>query len=401
MLVKTARKPSSDPIQEKLRQDKANWNKKTSLFITRVLHFKKLMNGAPNLFFKQKSKITQPIPADPAGLLGALAHEFQEIAQQGSSIVEEQLAYSKNHRPKQPKAVELPQAPAVPAAPGAPPAAPAPDLGKQLAAWEQKYDLVAEGSNPLSRFLTRRITRTRGTSEKFRVNRMRLDMLSSCAKARKALGKLQLQIVKGNRESIAESQKIMQHVWNEWSVVARTFNNYKNKANPQPEKDMELPTEEAMDPNKETLSEPPPPIVAPPVAPAPAPAVPAAKLIRQLVNKQQVPAKPVEEAVEEIKPGDPKPLEAVAQAFVKKWLGKKRHQFFSQNTSSYRLEIFEMAKAARVDLNQIMNLLEKGLSVEQLQPLVSQVNKQMTNLRMMMRSLNLSEKPDASAGSVF
>jgi hypothetical protein len=354
------------------------------------LHFKKLMNGAPNLFYKQKSKITQPIPADPATILSTLAREFQEIAQQGSGIVEEQLAYSKNHRPKQPKAPALPQAaPATPVAPAVP------DLGKQLAAWELKYDLVAESSNPLSRFLTRRITRTRGTSEKFRINRMRLDMLASCAKARKALGKLQIQITKGSRESIVESQKIMQHVWNEWAVVARTFNNYKNKLTVQPvDKDIELPTDEAMDPNKETLPDQATPVV------IPASAMPAAKLVQPPVVKVPSPVEAPDVTDEENKPAV-KPLEAVAQAFVKKWLGKKRHQFFSQNTSSYRLEVFEMAKVARSDLNQIMNLLEKGLNVEQLQPLVSQVNKQMTNLRMMMRSLNLSEKPDASSGSIF
>jgi hypothetical protein len=392
MLV-TARKPSSDPIQEKLRQDKANWNKKTSLFITRVLHFKKLMNGAPNLFYKQKSKITQPIPADPTALLGSLVHEFQEITQQGSSLVEEQLAYSKNHRPKQP--ASLPQSPAT-STPTASPGAPAPDLAKQLAAWEQKYDLVAEGSNPLSRFLTRRITRTRGTSERFRINRMRLDMLESCTKARKALSKLQIQIVKGNKESIAESQKIMQHVWNEWAVVARTFNNYKNKSAIQlQDKEIELPTDEAMDPNKETLIDAPLPVAAPPVAP-----MPTAKLIqpKPIVNKVPPPVELPEEITDKT---INKPLEVVAQAFVKKWLGKKRHQFFSQNTSSYRLEIFEMAKAIRVDLNNIMNLLEKGLNVEQLQPLISQVNRQMTNIRMMMRSLNLSEKPGVTDNQIF
>ena len=146
MLAKTARKPSSDPVQEKLRQDKANWNKETSLFINKVLHFKKLMNGAPNLFFKQKSKITQPIPSNPTSILSSLTTEFQELAQNASGIVEEQLNYAKNHRSKQPKApaqVALPSnTPATPATPSAPAT---PDLSKQLAAWEQKYSLISEG----------------------------------------------------------------------------------------------------------------------------------------------------------------------------------------------------------------------------------------------------------------
>jgi hypothetical protein len=420
MLVKTARKPSADPVQEKLRQDKANWNKETSLFINKVLHFKKLMNGAPNLFFKQKSKITQPIPSNPTAILGSLTTEFQELAQGASSIVEEQLNYAKNHRPKQPKA------PAQVALPSATPSTPAtaapPDLSKQLAAWEQKYDLFSEGSNPISRFVTRRITRTRGTSERFRINRMRLDMLTSCAKARRALGRLQVEITKGSKGSIVESHKIMQHVWNEWAVVARSFNNYKTKLKIQKydnsmglttDEAVDLPTDEAMDPKRETLpgqppdekhdtlSEPPKSVAPPPVAPVVVPPVkqpvitPPAKTTHpeaeEVLKKYEVPPKKTESQ-----------LETVSQAFVKKWLGKKRHQFFSQNTSSYRLEIFEIAKGIRIELNKIMNILEKGLSVDQLDPLISQVNKQITSLRMLMRSLHLSEKPDASAsGQIF
>jgi hypothetical protein len=421
MLDKTARKPSADPVQEKLRQDKANWNKETSLFINKVLHFKKLMNGAPNLFFKQKSKITQPIPSNPTSILSSLTTEFQELAQNASGIVEEQLNYAKNHRPKQPKApAQAPSPSTTPTNPAAPDAPAVPNLSKQLAAWEQKYDLISEGSNPISRFVTRRITRTRGTSERFRINRMRLDMLTSCAKARKALGRLQVEITKGSKGSIVESHKIMQHVWNEWAVVARSFNNYKTKLKIEKyDNSMDLPTDEAMDPKRETLpdqppdekhdilSEPPknvtPPLTAPivtPLAKQPVVAPPAENVdpeIAELVKKYEVPPK-----VPEPQSKVAEQLEVVSQAFVKKWLGKKRHQFFSQNTSSYRLEIFEIAKSIRVELNKIMNVLEKGLNVDQLDPLISQVNKQITSLRMLMRSLHLSEKPDASAsGQIF
>ena len=53
-----------DPAQEKLRQSKAAWNKSVSAFINDVIHFKKLMNGWPSKYFKERSKITLPIPAD-------------------------------------------------------------------------------------------------------------------------------------------------------------------------------------------------------------------------------------------------------------------------------------------------------------------------------------------------
>jgi len=404
MSVKIARKPSSDPVQEKLRQDKANWNKEMSLFLNDVIHLKKLMNGWPSKFYKERSRIVEPIPADPSTIIGSLANDFQELSQRGNGIVQEQLDYSKNRKPKQPKA-PLPEGapPASPTASPAPAAPGSPDLSKQLAAWEQKYDLVSEGSNPLSRFLTRRITRTRGISEKFRVNRMRLDMLSSCAKARKALSKLQVQIVKGNKQSILDSQKTMQHVWNEWAIVARSFNNYKSKMGTQlPDKSVELPTDEAMSPDKEVLpnqapqdkeeilSEPPKAVV--PVAPIAAPVVPAQPIVPKL--PETLPLK--EDELPKVAA-----MEVVAQAFLQKWLGKKRHQFFSGSSSSYRLEIFEIAKNIRVKLNEIMNLLEKGLDVGQLDPLISDVNRQMSSVRMLMRSLHLSEKPDASAGSFF
>jgi hypothetical protein len=391
MLDKTARKPSADPVQEKLRQDKAVWNKQTSAFLTKVIQFKKLINGQPNAFYKTKSKITQPIPADPASILNALTNEFENIAHAGSAIVAEQLDYAKTHRtaPKKP----VPQAPTQAPAAGVA----APDLAKQLAAWEVKYDLVAQGSddlivdasNPFSRFLARKLTRTRGTSEKIRLNRMRMDMLTSCAKARKALSKLQVEITKGSKASIMDSYKLMQHIWNEWAVVSRTFNNYKVRINKQPTEPMEeLPNEESFSGEKETLPDQTPPQAAP--VPPPLPDV------------TPEPAQPEpEETPEEPKPEElpKKPLEAAAQAFVKKWLGKKRHQFFPQSgTSSYRLDVFEMAKMARQDLNRIMNILEKGLDVDQMQPLMAQVNKNIVSIRQLLRNLHMMEKPEPNVG---
>jgi archaellum component FlaC len=395
MLVRIARKPSSDPKQEKLRQDKSLLNKDVSAFVNKLIHFKKLMNGAPNLFYKQKSKITEPIPANPTTILGSLTSEFQDLMQRGNGIVAEQLDYAKNHRQKSPKISKEPNESL-------------PNLTKQLASWEQKYELIAEGSNPVSRFLTRRLTRTRGISEKVSVNRMRLNMLLSCTKARKALSKLQIQIVKGSNESIGESNKIMSHVWSEWSIVARTFNIYKAKIKTQqtesakaleeqkntvkqPDNEStELPDEKSFSSERETLPGQEPdhtldqgsePNLDNPttIKPEPIPVKPKIELIKK-------PVVPVADT----------PLETAAQAFVKKWLGKKRHQFFSQNTSSYRLEIFELAKTIRVILNQVMDLLEKALDIDQLDPLIIQVNKNITSLRMLMRSLNLSEKPDTS-----
>jgi hypothetical protein len=440
-MEKSARKPSQDPVQEKLRQDKSNWNKDVSLFINQVIHFKKLMNGAPNSFYKQKSKITEPIPANPTTIITSLVSDFQDLAQKGSAIVDEQLNYAKNHRPKQPKTAPLPGTPA-------PTVPPANDLSKQLAHFEEKYQLIAEGSNPLSRLKTRIFTRTRGISEVKRINRMRLDMLQSCNRARKALNKLQVEIVKGSKESITNSHKLMQQVWNDWAIVARSFSMYKNTlANKQDQanKSTELPNEETFTSKKETLpdQEPDEPshglqensnaieqvknIVldftkySPKLSQTDTATLETAinnymkasrqfkdnaanivineynNLLTHLNQLSGVSAASIEQAVNQVKPANPtEPLEATAQKFIKKWLGKKRHQYLSQNSSSYRLEVFELAGQTREQLNNIMDILEKTLDVEQLDPVISQINKQITNMRMILRSLNLSEKPDTT-----
>src|ERR1700676_5491360 len=123
-MEKTARKSSTDPVQERLRQNKANLNKDISAFVNDLIHLKKLMNGWPSKFFKERSKITSPLPADPATIIGALAGDFQEIVSKGNGIIQEQLNYAKNRRQKQVKPT-LPQTPPANDL-AAPPAAPAP-----------------------------------------------------------------------------------------------------------------------------------------------------------------------------------------------------------------------------------------------------------------------------------
>ena len=47
---KEGRKQSADPIQEKLREHKAKWNKTVSEFIDNLIHLKKMMNGWPSKY---------------------------------------------------------------------------------------------------------------------------------------------------------------------------------------------------------------------------------------------------------------------------------------------------------------------------------------------------------------
>lgn len=240
MLEKTARKPSSDPVQERLRANKANWNKEVSSFINDLIHLKKMMNGWPSKFFKERSRIGDPIPADPATIIGSLASDFQELAQRGEAIVTEQLNYAKGRKKRQPKQMNLPlQQPQQPQP--AQPEAPAPtvDLTKQLSLpavasatgdlikfaseMEDRYGLISEGSNPITRFITKLLTPTIGFGEAARIRRLRMTLLNACAKAVKDLKKLQNEIVKSNKGSIGQSHQIMTEVWNNWSTVARGF----------------------------------------------------------------------------------------------------------------------------------------------------------------------------------
>lgn len=248
-MEKTARRPSADPTQERLRANKAAWNKEVSAFINDLIHFKKLMNGWPSKFFKERSRITQPLPADPATIIGSLAGDFQEIATRGNGIIQEQVNYAKNRRQKQPRpAAPAPgQAPAGPATPEAAPApeAPKPDLsqqiGKGLAASEEdsalvklayeledKYSLEAQASNPFSRFITKLFTPKIGFGEAARIRRLRMTMLDSCVKAYKELKKLHKEIVKSSKGSIGSAHHMMGVVYNYWNVVNRLFYTYRS-----------------------------------------------------------------------------------------------------------------------------------------------------------------------------
>jgi hypothetical protein len=245
-MEKTARKPSADPTQERLRQNKANWNKEVSAFINDLIHFKKMMNGWPSKFFKERSRITQPIPADPATIIGSLAGDFQEITNKGNAVIQEQLNYAKNRRQRQPKAPTAPAQPggAPPATPAAP-EAPKPDLTQQLSRQplaaseelssliklaselETKYELEVVASNPFSRFITRLFTPRIGFGEAARIRQLRMTMLDACVKSYKELKRLHKEIVKSGKGSIENSHKLMTMVTNHWNIVYSLMLSYK------------------------------------------------------------------------------------------------------------------------------------------------------------------------------
>lgn len=225
-MIKIARKPSSDPLQEKLRQNKALWNKDISDFIGDLINLKKTMNGWPSKFFQEKSFIKDPIPADPVTILGVLSNDFQELVQKGNSIIKEQLEYSKTRRKKQVKTpgqsttsnlLENTHATALVL-----------DMIKVASVFEEKYELKSEASNSISRFFAKILNPTIGFSEAARIRRVRMQLLKSSANVYKKLEKFQVAIVKSSQASIDTSNDLMHEAWRDWETIRTGFNTYKS-----------------------------------------------------------------------------------------------------------------------------------------------------------------------------
>lgn len=453
-----------DPVQERLRQNKALWNKEVSSFINDLIHFKKTMNGWPSKFFKERSRITQPVPADPATIIGSLAGDFQEIVNKGNAVIQEQVDYAKNRRQKQPKAPVAPQQPGAPAARAAPtPEAPKADLNQQLGQGlaasagkaaiiklafelEDKYSLEAQASNPFSRFVTRLFNPKFGFGEGARIRRLRMTMLDNCVKSFKALKVLHKEIVKSSSSSIVNAHKMMTSVWNYWNIVNRLFSAFKvikpgevkdpGGAIEDPELKRQRAVEEGRDPDVDVDQ---PTVVSPDVTivnklkdfrtasgylglAAKSPAfrelnsiveaiVAAPKHKKPEVLKQYdisaVYDRALQEVNSELGTSGTTFTQIVEQAkaqpakTAQRQLGKFRHQVLPGATSGSRLEVYGLIDQIRKDLDEVMNLLEAGFDQEKLAPAINQVNRQMAALRTMIRSLYYSEKPEEAASPFF
>lgn len=443
---KLARKPSSDPVQEKLRTAKSVWNKEVSVFVNDLIHYKKLMNGWPNKFHMEKSMIKEPVPADPSTIIGSLVSDFNDIAQKGNALIKEQLDYSKTRKKKSPKP--------------SPGTSPTPDLSQQLtASFERKESLIAQGSNPISRFFSKLLMPNFGTGEAARIRKYRRALLDSCAYVFKDLENLQVEIVKSSDDSIGNANKLLNKTWTHWMVVYRGYTTYKSnmpkevedaggEIKPPDVKDQQildsdkvvpdiivedkLPKSEKKEPVKnndfESLA-----IVKAIIQDYKkvistnrfpqdiklfldfnnfytlfSMAQPDKKLmyadsiinsyndiINQLNIKYNTNGVTLTQIADFI---NKKPIE-IASSFekesqdsIKKWIGKTRHQFsIFDKTSAYRLDVYKMAEDIRTSLNSVMNSLEKDMKIDELDPLILDINRGITSLRGLMRALHNAE----------
>lgn len=428
-MQKVARKPSTDPAQEKLRQNKALWNKDVSLFINDLINFKKTMNGAPSKFFMEKSSIKEPIPADPATIIGSLAGDFQELAQKGNGIITQQLEYSKTRRKKQ---VQAPaQNSAVPVAT----TPPANDLSKQLAAFEQ-YNLIINASNPVSRFFSRILNPAIGGSPAARIRKYRMSMLTAAASVFKDLENLQVAIVGKSSESIFTASKTLGKIEDNWNFLSKGFYTYKSTM-PEEVKDtggeITPPLELTEDKPKVTTTV--PPAVEPNVSQissaisdyktyaanflnlasvkhmnslimkyVDSDAESKKNLIPQILNayqtvlfeansKNNTSGKSLKEIFETVNLNKTASLEVVAQSFLRKWLGKARHKLSPlDKTSAIRLDIYNLSDECRKTIDLIMDSLEKEMNVDYLEGLINKVNNDLTTIRDLMRALDATIK---------
>jgi len=220
-MIVTAQKKSSDPVQQSLRERKARWNKKVSEFIDDLIHLKKMMNGWPSKFLMERSRITDPIPKDPATILGVLGKDFVEIVNEGNDIIAAQIAYSQTRRKKRPKQ------------PAASPETPvSPDLTKQLSlplsASVEMAELISVGSNPLTRFLSTLRGPRFGNSAAAIKRRARISLLTSAHQIYKLCSKFQSNIVKfksfsDDFEGLEEANSILIEIENRWNEMFQSL----------------------------------------------------------------------------------------------------------------------------------------------------------------------------------
>jgi hypothetical protein len=409
MIEKFARKPSTDPAQEKLRQAKADWNAKVSALINSVIHAKKLMNGWPNKFNKTRTRIQDPIPENPASILDRLASEFNDLAHQGGAIAQQQLEYSKTRRlPRKQQAEQTlnqleekhgPTSPSIPS-----PFA-------NIASFE-KYDLTAQGSNKLTRTFTRLTNPTFGYGTGTKRRRYRMVMLKRCAKIHKALGKMQAKIISpfSGFKGVKEAHDMIQDIINELKLVSDSFNLYKGliEKTKVPDKENVSFDDTRVKAIKEDLAS----VIGGKIYNAapftalnkdidaffaskndeekakmePQIVLKYGNLLRSIMDDFGVSGNSLKEIENEVsdqlnkqKPGQ---LETVAQAFIKKWIGKARHNLLPNDSSDYRLAIYDTSESARNELNDLMNIVEmRNPPIDEMERLVRGLQKDMNDIR--------------------
>lgn len=410
-MIKFAGKPSSDPIQEKLRQSKRNWNKQVSEFADNLFRLKDTMNGKPSKFYQDKSSIKEPIPADPISIIGILVGDFQEIAQKGNDIVRQQLDYSKVRRKKQNnQLIESPANKGIT------------NLSKQLSATIEAYELISLGSNSLSRFFSRLLNTTIGNNPEARTKKYRMSLLKSITEIYKDLAKLEALIVKSSPDSIFASSRLLSKIDGNWTFFKTGVSVYKDSS-----------LETIFDINNKKPTNKDNVIVDPPLINNDSTVKLRAeeilsdykkyasnfididlKKLTALIGKYRISGedekKEISKQMEieynnvlsilniknnttgnsfreiwETKKSKAQynvdKLESIGQHMIQRWIGRTKHKLSPfDKTSAYRLDIYKLADQSREIIDNIMDSLEKEMDINKLEELSDKIN---NNLKVM------------------
>lgn len=199
---------SSDPDQQKLRDEKSKFNKQLKLL---VAHFQGLKNGISGRGSAKMgippSNIKDPLPGQVGSLLSEISSLYVSVIEQTKSIIEAQNYYSSHRRkPKEHSVSSLPEQPKAVAS------LPPPQLTSE-ASWA--------GSRLFARLsLLRKLTLAE--------RRVRLDMLGSLVDLSKGLKSLEKEIVDyKNPESVPSFIRNASRLSSDYiSVVLRLFNKF-------------------------------------------------------------------------------------------------------------------------------------------------------------------------------
>src|ERR1700733_9240950 len=126
---------SKDPRQLALRNLKKQWSAETSALISKIIEFKRGLNGRGSAKVGiEPSRIQDALPDSVNSTLQQLTAEFGKVVSDAEAIIAAQQNYSTTRRKRQPKKPKpsQPQAP-TPQANEAQPAAPAPAEANPLA----------------------------------------------------------------------------------------------------------------------------------------------------------------------------------------------------------------------------------------------------------------------------
>jgi hypothetical protein len=227
-MQKLAKKRSSDPAQQQLRETKDAWNgnvrsftKELSalrnnirLFNSNLIEYKKLINGYPNVFYKQKGDIKYPIPVNTdqinsqlsdnfSGIvqkLSDLSSKFNDLAQKSSSIVAQQAQYSQTRKKKKGEENKI--------------------------ANDTSYLLVSDASTPFSRFFSGIVNPIFNREDWAR----RKSWLDLCLSLKKNFRHFDYLILGTDADSVKQANDLFRNIiWAQVDALSSSINRYYEK----------------------------------------------------------------------------------------------------------------------------------------------------------------------------